>query len=82
MMNSQYLTKTELTKRWSKALIESFFPNPTETRANPKHKRGAPMQRYDMRRVKYIESLEVFKELWLEVLERRIKRMEKKQCNN
>ena len=81
-MNSQYFTKTELTKRWTKALIERFFPYPTEIRANPRHKRGAPMQLYDIRRVKFIESLEVFKELWLEVLERRIKRMEKKQSNN
>ena len=80
-MNSQYLTKTELTKRWSKALVEGFFPNPTDIRANPKHKRGAPMQLYDIRRVKFIESLEVFKELWLEVLEHRIKRMEKKHGN-
>ena len=79
---SQYYTKTELTKRWSKALVERFFPYPTETRPNPRHKRGAPMQLYDIKEVRFIESLESFKELWLEVLESRVKRWENKQRNN
>lgn len=81
-MNSQYLTKTELAKRWSQNLVDFYFPNPTLEKANPRHKRGAPMQLYDIKKVKYIESLEVFREEWAKILERRLARIKKKQGEN
>ena len=78
----QYLTKTELTKRWSRDLVEGYFPFPSEMRDNPRHPRGAPMQLYDISKIRFIESLEPFKKEWRIVLERRRKRLLNKQLKN
>ena len=61
-MIKQYLTKTELAKRWSQNLIDMYFPEPTMEKSNPHHKRGAPMQLYDIGKVMRIESTQSFKE--------------------
>ena len=57
----QYLTKTQLTKRWSRDLVEGYFPFPSEMRDNPRHPRGAPMQLYDINQIKKIERRKTFK---------------------
>ena len=61
-MNRQYLTKTELAKRWSQSLIDLYFPKPTLEKTNPHHKRGSPMLLYDIGKVIRIESTQSFKE--------------------
>ena len=60
-MGSQYLTKSELAERWSWSLIERFYPNCDKTEPNPRHKRGAPMQLYNIRRIRLIEQSHVFR---------------------
>ncbi len=74
-----YLTKTQLIKRWSSSLVEFFFPYPTRTEKNPRHKKGAPMCLYDFNEVKRIESMSFFREQWLKVIEKRLERIEKKR---
>ena len=81
-MNGQFLTKTQLTKRWSSYLVERFFPCCTKEMKNPRHKRGAPMQLYDINKVRYIESLDSFKVEMDELTKKRIKRIVNKQRNN
>lgn len=73
-MNGQYLTKTELKKRWSKNLVDYYYPTCSELRDNPKNKRYANMRLYDMNRVRRIESTAAFREDYMRLLERRLKR--------
>ena len=61
-MDKQYFTKTELARRWSQSLIDLYFPEPTLEKPNPHHKRGSPMQLYDIGKVMRIESTQPFKE--------------------
>lgn len=70
-MNKQYLTKTELATRWSNSLIEKYFPQCSEERVNPHHKRGSPMQLYDIGEVRHIESGDDFKADYEKVLKRK-----------
>lgn len=77
-----YLTKTQLTKRWSRDLVDFYFPIPTEIKVNPKNSRYAEMRLYDVYRVMEIEHLETFKKDWRKVLERRYKRLINKQLDN
>ncbi len=70
----RYLTRTQLIKRWSKTLVDLYFPIPSDIRVNPKNKKYALMQLYDVNRVIEIEHLEVFKEELRKLLERRRKR--------
>ena len=77
----EYITKTQLIKRWSSRLVEQYYPYPTDTKPNPMHKRGAPMRLYDLSMVRRIESTEPFKSEWIEVLRQRINR-KNKRCHN
>ena len=76
-MNSQYLTKTELAKRWSQNLIDFYFPEPTLEKPNPRHKRGAPMQLYDINMVKRIEATNTFKNDFKDVAKHKIAGLER-----
>lgn len=78
----QYLTKTQLIRRWSKDLVDFYFPIPSDIKLNPINSRYAEMQLYDINRIRYIESLELFKEEWGKVLERRKQRLMRKQLKN
>ena len=78
----QYLTKTQLTKRWSRDLVDFYFPIPSDIKVNPKNSRYAEMQLCDVYRIMEIEHLETFKKDWRKVLERRYKRLMNKQLNN
>ena len=83
-MNNQYLTKTELTRRWSQNLIDFYFSVPTMEKPNPRHKRGAPMQLYDIGRIRYIESTQAFQDDYEQVYKRKvaaIERAKKKRRN-
>ena len=71
-MNGQYLTKSELAERWSWSLIERFYPTCDKTMPNPKHKRGADMQLYNIHRVRQIEQSHTFRIEWEKVLKRKI----------
>lgn len=57
-----YITKTELIQRWSKKLVEAFFPKCSLERRNPRYKRASPMQLYDLKEVEKIERRKTFKE--------------------
>lgn len=70
-MSSQYLTKTELADRWSWSLIERFYPNCDKTEPNPKNNRYAPMQLYNIHRIRLIEHSHVFRIEWEVVLKRK-----------
>jgi len=76
-MNRQYLTKTELTKRWSLNLIDFYFPKPTLEKPNPRYKRGAPMQLYDINMVKRIEATNTFKNDFKDVLKNKVAGLER-----
>lgn len=78
----RYLTKTQLSKRWSRDLVDFYFPIPSEIKVNPINSRYAEMRLYDVYRVMEIEHLETFKKDWRKVLERRYKRLINKQLNN
>ena len=74
---SQYLTKTELAKRWSNSLIDSYFPICSLERPNPQYRGGSPMQLYDLGKVRHIESTDAFKADYQKVLKRKIAAMER-----
>lgn len=76
-MSGQYLTKTELCKRWSQSLIDKYFPICSEEKPNPQYKCGSPMQLYDIAKVRYIESKDAFKEDLKKVLKRKIAALER-----
>ena len=73
-MNSKYITQSELIKRWSKNLVDFYYPFCSELRDNPKNKRYANMRLYDMDKVRRIESTAAFREDYKKLLERRQKR--------
>ena len=80
-MNNQYLTKTELAKRWSQKLIDFYFDKPTLEKPNPQYKCGAPMQLYDINMVRRIEATKTFKADYEKVYEHKVaarKRAKKK----
>ena len=60
-MNTDFCTKSELSKRWSLALIEKYFPKCSKEKVNPYYKCAPPMQLYDINKVKMIESTDDFK---------------------
>ena len=60
-MSGQYLTKTELAKRWSLGLIDRFFPIPSKEEINPIKPRYAPMQLYNIHQVRMIEASHAFR---------------------
>ena len=76
-MSGQYLTKTELCKRWSQSLIDKYFPICSEEKPNPQYLCGSPMQLYDVAEVRYIESKDAFKEDLKKVLKRKIAALER-----
>jgi hypothetical protein len=78
-MSSQYLTKTELAKRWSLGLIERFFPTPSKEGVNPIKPRYAPMQLYNIHDVRKIESSHVFRIEWEKTIKRKIALKEMKK---
>ncbi len=59
-----YLTKTELAKRWSWGLIDRFCPECDKEVKNPHHKNAKPIQLYNMHRIRLIESTHVFRIEW------------------
>lgn len=75
-MEKTYLTKTELAAKWSPGLIEKYFPQCSEERANPRCKQGSPMQLYDVGKIRHIESKDDFKADWRKVLKRKIASLE------
>ena len=78
-MSSQYLTKTELAKRWSLGLIDRFFPIPSKEEINPIKPRYAPMQLYNIHDVRKIESSHVFRIEWEKTIKRKIALKEMKK---
>ena len=60
-MNKQYLTRSELTKRWSWELIERFFPTCSRTVPDPHGEIGAMQELYDVHQVRLTESTHTFK---------------------
>ena len=78
-MNSQYITKSDLAQRWSLSLIDKYFPICSQEKPNPRHKRGAPMQLYDVGKVRRIESKADFKEDMEKVLKQKIAALERAQ---
>lgn len=78
-MNSRYITQSELIKRWSKNLVDSYYPFCSELRDNPKNKRYANMRLYDMNRVRRIESTAAFRDDYIRLLERRQKEKKAKR---
>lgn len=59
-MNRQYLTRSELTKRWSWELIERFFPTCSKTVPDPHGKNGTLKELYDIHQVRLTESTHTF----------------------
>ena len=78
-MNSQYITKSDLAQRWSLSLIDKYFPICSQEKPNPQHKRGAPMQLYDVAKVRRIESKAEFKADMEKVLKQKIVALERAQ---
>jgi hypothetical protein len=78
-MNSQYITKSDLAQRWSLSLINKYFPICSQEKPNPQYKRGAPMQLYDVGKVRRIESKADFKEDMEKVLKQKIIALERAQ---
>lgn len=60
MMNKQYFTRSELTKRWSWELIERFFPTCSKTVPDPHDENGAMLELYDVHQVRLTESTHTF----------------------
>ena len=81
-MNSKYITKTELAERWSNKLIEKYFPICSLERPNPQYKRGSPMQLYDIKRVRYIESTATSKADYQKACVRKVAARERAQLGS
>jgi len=75
-MNNQYLTRTELIRRWNRELVDSYFPQCSKVLPNPRNKRYPKMQLYDIYTVRRIEAMPFFAEKLLKVIEHKIKRRE------
>jgi hypothetical protein len=73
----EYYTKSELGKRWSKRLIEDYFPICSEEKVNPHYRCGSPMQLYDIEKVRRIESTDAFKADYAKVLKRKVAALER-----
>ena len=71
-MGKYNYTKTELVQRWSKRLVEQFFPQCTETQPNPYYDSGTPMKLYDGHKVREIERTDTFREEWTRAMYRKI----------
>lgn len=78
-MNKQYYTKTELTRRWTKRLVDKFFPQCSEEVPNPRNKK-TPIKLYDVNKVNLIETLDSFKPKWEKLQQRRFEAMERDFC--
>jgi len=78
-MNNQYLTRTELVKRWNRELVDSYFPQCSKVLPNPRSKRYPNMQLYDINTVRRIEAMPYFAEKLLKVIEHKIKIREAKK---
>ena len=78
-MNSQYLTRTELIRRWNRELVDSYFPQCSKVLPNPKSKRYPNMQLYDIYKVRRIEAMPFFAEKLLKVIDHKIKIREAKK---
>ena len=78
-MNSQYLTRTELIRRWNRELVDSYFPQCSKVLPNPRSKRYPNMQLYDIYKVRRIEAMPYFAEKLLKVIEHKIKIREAKK---
>lgn len=59
-MNKQYLTRAELTKRWSCEFIERFFPTCSKTVNDNHGEHGFPLELYDIHQVRLTESTHTF----------------------
>lgn len=59
-MTNQYLTRSELTKRWSWELIERFFPTCSKTVPDPHDENGTMLELYDVHQVRLTESTHIF----------------------
>lgn len=81
-MNNQYLTRTELIRRWNRELVDSYFPQCSKELPNPRNKRYPNMQLYDINRIRCIEAMPFFAEKLLKVIENKIKRREAKKLKN
>lgn len=79
-MNNQYLTRSELTKRWTSwKLVERFFPTCSKTIQNP---HCLSEELYNSHQVKLIESSNSFKQAMSnEILRRRMIREYKKMMS-
>lgn len=75
-MDKQYLTRSELTKRWTSwKLVERFFPTCSKTMRNPN---CSSIQLYNTHQVRLIESTNLFKiELGKEKMRRAIQEYQK-----
>ena len=73
----EFYTKSELLKRWSKKLIDDYFPICSEERDNPQYRCASPMQLYDIAKVRYIESTDAFKADYAKVLKRKTAALER-----
>ena len=78
-MNNQYLTRTELIRRWNRELVDSYFPQCSKVLPNPRSKRYPNMQLYDIYKVRRIEAIPYFAEKLLKVIEHKIKIREAKK---
>ena len=80
-MNNQYLTKTELIRRWNRELVDFYFPQCSKELPNPKKSSYPKMQLYDINKVRRIESMSFFAEKLLKVIEHKIKIREARRRN-
>lgn len=71
MKDIKFITKSELTKRWSPKLIKDYFPECSQEKTNPYYKSGSPIQLYDVNEVALIESTDAFKADYQKVMKRK-----------
>jgi hypothetical protein len=53
-------TELKKTRGWTDTHIQTFLPEPDETRKNPRNRKGAPMRLYSLARVEAIEATQEF----------------------
>ena len=73
----EYYTKSELASKWSNFLIEKYFPKCSLEKTNPHYKCASPMQLYDAKKVKRIESRVTFKADMEKVMRRKLAALER-----
>lgn len=76
----EYLTKAELSVRWSLMLIKKYFNTPTKTKPNPYYSKAAPMCLYSMAEIKRIEGKWYFKRE-LKIVTERKNKIKQRKCN-